>query len=371
MNKLLWIGLAIVLVGVILYGNINTTKLETEKPIVKIGVLAPLSGEFGFAGQDVLNGIKLAKEEFDNQNNDFVISLEIKDGKGLTSESLSAFQQLLFQKIDASIVMGDYQTMAAAPLIVSNKIPTVLTLVGDSAFESQNKERYMFLNFLSGKVAGRRMGKYAKDKGLKRVVTLTLQSPEPMGLLEGFKQSYGLELLSEDFYDTTSSNIRTQVLKIISKNPDAVYVLGYGTIYYAFINALKEQGYKGVIMSNASIIDPQGKEITNTEDILYSQAKAVDLEQNPKFNEFEKKYTTKYNKESTMFARYGYDTMNILIKGIQNGGIRSENIHQGLLKIKEFETFAGKLEFLPDGSSQLPTSIYKVSKDGTSLLVED
>ena len=73
-----------------------------------------------------------------------------------------------------------------------------------------------------------------------------------------------------------------------------------------------------------------------------------------------------------MFPRYGYDSMRLLLEGIQRGnGTTSGQIHEGLKTITSYDTFAGKLEFLPNGVSSLSTSIYKTNKDGSANLLEE
>ena len=377
MEKINWkqgIGwsIAVILVGCILYFN-QPKEEQGEKPTVKVGILAPLSGEYGQVGKEVLNGIRLAVKQHEATNADFSVSINVKDTKASTSESITAYQQLLFSGIQTAILVGDPPTMAVSPLSIQNKIPTIATIAGEAGFVSQNQDRYLFLNFLPPRVAGIRTGKYARDIGLKKVAILSLQAPEPLDLATGFKTGFGIPPVIHDTYDVKDrENVRTQILRLLDKQPDGVFITGYGMTYYAFIAALKAQNYKGILMSNAVIAEPKGLKVTDIGNVIFSQAKDMNLGANPEYLKFEKEYEIEFKEKPTMFSRYGYDSIRLLLEGIKRGkGITSAQIHEGLKAITSFDTFAGKLEFLPNGVSSLPTSVFKTNTDGSTILVEE
>lgn len=367
-----WGAVVLVVIGVVGNNIYQHREQKGDKPVVKVGIIAPLSGEYGQVGQEVLKGIRLAVKQNESKTASFAVSIDAKDSKASTSESITAFQQLLFSNIQAAILVGDPPTMAVSPLAIQNKIPTIATLAGEAGFISQNQDRYLFLNFLPPRVAGIRTGKYAKDLGLKRVAILSLQAPEPLDLATGFETGYGIPPVIHDTYDVKDTDARTEILRLLAKQPDGIFITGYGMTYYAFIKALKEQDYQGVLMSNASITDPKGIEVTDISNIIFSQAKDMKLDENSDYQKFEQEYVAEYKEKPTMFSRYGYDSMRLLLEGIQRGnGTTSGQIHEGLKTITSYDTFAGKLEFLPNGVSSLPTSIYKTNKDGSANLLEE
>ena len=60
MKKLLWIGLAVVLVGVILYGNIQQQKTITDKKTVL--VILPMTGNAAVWGDLFSKGVEYFKD---------------------------------------------------------------------------------------------------------------------------------------------------------------------------------------------------------------------------------------------------------------------------------------------------------------------
>ena len=368
------LGWAIVALAVTSVIGINMYKYREkkgDKPVVRVGVIAPLSGEYAQLGQELIKGIRLAVKH--NKKEAFpIVILDEKDSKASTAESITAFQRLLFSNIQAAILVGDPATMAVSPLAIQNKIPTIATFAGEAGFVSQNQDRYLFLNFLPPRVAGIRTGKYAKDLGLKRVAILSLQAPEPLDLATGFKTGYGIPPVIHDTYNIIDTDARTQILRLLAKQPDGIFIAGYGMSYYRFIKALREQNYQGILMSNAAITDLKNIEVTDIANVIFSQAKHIRLEENPDYQKFEQEYMAEFNEKPTMFSRYGYDSMRLLLEGIQRvNGTTSAQIHEGLKTITSYDTFAGKLEFLPNGVSSLPTSIYKTNKDGLADLLEE
>ena len=97
-KKIFWTLLVIVLIALFagrgwwLYNH-----RETDDSVVRVGVLSFLSGQYAEMGQDMTNGIILAKDELNASNPGFKIELIIEDGKAKAKDSVNAFNKLLFQ----------------------------------------------------------------------------------------------------------------------------------------------------------------------------------------------------------------------------------------------------------------------------------
>ena len=79
--------------------NLNENILKNEKAL-KIGVLLPLSGEFGIIGQSFLNAIQLALHDISNEN----IIIYPKDSKANPLDTYKSAKQ--FEEIGIEVVIG-------------------------------------------------------------------------------------------------------------------------------------------------------------------------------------------------------------------------------------------------------------------------
>ena len=114
--------LVVIIVLLIVCAGINKliTSNQTYESIT-IGVLAPLSGEFAKVGQESYKGIQLATKEYNATKPLFPVTLNVKDGKAQTQESLSALQQMIFSGINGLILVGEPQKNEELCLICSSR----------------------------------------------------------------------------------------------------------------------------------------------------------------------------------------------------------------------------------------------------------
>ena len=368
MKKLIWTLVILVVVGVFggrawwLYQN-----RATGNNVVKIGLLSFNSGMYADIGIALDNGAKLAVEEVNSNSDSIKLHLSIEDGKGFAKDAINAFNKLDTNSVDVMIVAGENQVPPVAPLIEARKIPTVLTSVGTLSFQKNNKDKYMFLVNPSAQSTSSAMGEYArKELKLNSYAILSVASVYGQESATGFTQGFNAQPLIWEKYKETDLNARSQIAKILATNPDGVYVVGYGPGYTNALNQLKEQGYKGVIMSDYTISGQEAQEnVKDKTDIFFAEA---DSRNNPeRLDKFLKTFRTKYGKEATTHAKMGYDAIYVIAEALKN----SSNVKEGLGKINGLDTFFGKLTFNADGSSNFPVIIKQMQADGTAKIVKE
>ena len=95
-----------------------------NKPVVKIGMMLPLSGDFANLGDATKRAVKMVREDLGNTKNHYEFILE--DSGADTAKASTIIRKLVFtDKINA--VMGYISTtaMVVAPIAQENKIPSV------------------------------------------------------------------------------------------------------------------------------------------------------------------------------------------------------------------------------------------------------
>ena len=255
MRKLIWTLVIVAIVAIFggrawyLYQH-----KETGDNVMKIGLLSVLSGEFAGMGEELNNGAILAAEEINQEPSNIKIKLQIEDGKAVPKEALSAFNKLVFSKVDASIVVGDNQILPIASKINENKIPTIVVATGSIGYLEQNKDKYMFHFSPSNYYCSYVVGQYAKNElSLENVAVLQMHSIFGEEGTKGFKAGYGKEPIVIEQFQASESDPRATVLKVLDSKPDAIYVTGYGPAFVSAVKRLKEYAFDGVILSEPAI----------------------------------------------------------------------------------------------------------------------
>ena len=102
----------------------NTSKIKTEKNLIKIWVLAPLSWWASSYWKDAVNTYKKSVDDYNKQNNKTKVELIIEDSKCNWKDSISATQKLI--NVDkVNFILGwicSSETIAAWKIAEAKKI---------------------------------------------------------------------------------------------------------------------------------------------------------------------------------------------------------------------------------------------------------
>ncbi len=126
MNKTIGVLIVIVLALIIVSLSYITftgfNVLESEKKVIKIGAVLPLTGTSADAGDYIRKGLLLAQEEINkNSKNNYVLIFE--DSLYSPQTAVTAFNKLEnIDKIDFLVPYGSSISMALAPIAEKNKI---------------------------------------------------------------------------------------------------------------------------------------------------------------------------------------------------------------------------------------------------------
>ena len=369
MKKLIWTLVILVVVGV--FGGrawYLHKQAEQNKDAVKVGLLSVNSGQYAQMGHDFNNGSILAIEEL-NAQSDKKMELIIEDGKAVAKEAINGFNKLLFHNVDAAIVIGDIQMPPVAPLVAEHKIPTVMTIMGNTAYLKHNQGRYMYQIWPANYGFCHTIGEYAKNElKLDKVAVIKMGSIYGQDGAKGFLDALGKPaVIVEEFKPDATTDLRPMVLKVLATNPDAIFVTGHGKAYSTVINHIKEYRFNGTLLTDSAINEIQ--HIENIKDIggiIF--AEIDDYDNLPAYIEFSKRYEKRFNKKPTLESVFGYDSVRLVYEGIKRN---PKDIRAGLESIEEFDTMSGKMKLMEDGGSIFHLSIRQMQSDGTAKVIKE
>ena len=369
MKKLIW-GLVIVVVVAVFGGRAwwLYQHKETGDNVVKVGILSFTSGQYAKMGQDLVNGIILAKEELANTKDGVKLQLFVEDGKAIAKDSINAFNKLLFHNVDSTIIAGDIQVPPVAPLVAEHKIPTVMTIMGNTGYLKYNQGHLMYQIWPSNYGTSYAIGEYAKnDLKLNNVAIIKMGSIYGQDGAKGFIDALGQKPVIEEEFKPDATDLRPLVLKVLDTKPNAIFVTGHGKAYNAVINHIKEYRFDGPILTGSEINDIQSVEnIKDMDGVIFAEAK--DFTSSPQFLEFAKRYEKRFGEKPALESAFGYDAIRLLNEAIKRN---PSDIRAGLESIKEFDTFSGKMKLMEDGSSIFHLSIKQMLADKTEKTVKE
>ena len=338
---------------------------------IKIGGLAPLTGEVSVYGIATNNGIQMAVEEINANGgiNGKQIDYIYYDEKGDSVEAVNAYNKLV-QNDQVIALVGDVTsvpTLAVAQIAAEDGIP-MITATGTSAditAVGENIFRACFTDPFQGEI----MASYAFNKlGAKTAAILyNVADDYSVGLTESFEETaaeLGLEIVAKESYTGGDVDFRSQLTKISAANPDVLFI----PVYYedaALIVAQKAEigitatmlgadGWDGVLGSvDAANTDAlEGAYFCNH----YSpESEDEDLQA------FIAKYKETYDADPNAFAALGYDAMYMLAEAITNAGSEDAQAIVDAMAALEFDGITGHIIFDENRNPIKPAAINTIT----------
>jgi len=351
-------------------------KSKTDGKGINIGAILPLSGYGAKYGEAARKGMELAVDQINSAGGIKGRSIRIiyDDSQGDPKAGVAAFQKLVTVD-NVQAVLGDLLssvTLSVAP--IANQRKVVLFSPASSSPKLTEAGDYVFRNCPSDVYEGSVMANFAFDKlALREVAILRINNDYGLGIGDVFKKAFsakGGSIVDEESYDENSTDFRTQIAKIGKDHPPAVYMLGYKQMGYILRQA-KELGLKTQFLSTVTFEDPDILKVAGdaAEGVIYSASTFDPKSVNDVVSRFVAAFEAKYHSPPDIFAGLSYDAVKILALGIENGGIRGEEIKTALYQVKGYPGVAGVTSIDANGDAVL-TPVIKTVRDGKFVFLK-
>ena len=191
-----------------------------EEKIIKVGVIAPLSGNVATWGNDVRNVLQFAQEKLKAKNIQFIF----EDDQCIGKNALSAAYKLIdLDKIDFGVVVCTESMLSVAPIFEKSKVLVIspvasgeaVTKAGDYIFRiwpSDSKAGHLLFDFVSQK--HKTFGVLTENRGYAHEMTQSF-----LNAAHGSK----LKILSESF-NSVDSDFRSLLLRLKSQKVEGLFI---------------------------------------------------------------------------------------------------------------------------------------------------
>lgn len=351
------LAVVIIVVGVYLIANLQTP----YKEMGKIGFSLPLSGPNASIGERVKKASLLAIDEYNSMHTGSQeISFVIEDDQSEAKIALSTFKKLV--DIDqVSAVIGFVRSDQALAIAESANTGRVVALSPTAgADEITDAGDYIFRNIETGEAHGKGAVKFMQNKNINSVYILTGNASNAKTYSAHFKsnaEKEDIKVLGNSTYEPKQTDYRSQIVELISKKPEAVYI-GVTTAPDAglIVKQLRELRFGGVIMMSVAA---DGREffdiVGSSAGESYVTASVVSTDKEG--SDFKEKYKAKYDAEADGFSANGYDATKLIIQSIESCSSESntalslmrECIKTKLYSVKNYQGAGGNITFDSNG----------------------
>jgi len=334
--------------------------------VIKIGNVAPMTGDIPKVGEDGDNGVKLALDEIGYElkvgEHTYKIEYLLEDNESKAESAVTAGTKLIMEDKVLALI-GSYASKQAIPLGEVADRYTTPDISPWSTNPRTTKDRpYVFRACFLDDFQGFMGAKYVQDyfKLNKVAVLYDVASDYPKGLAEFFKKScedLGLEVVAFETFTTKDRDFSSQLTKIIESGAEIIYTPQYYDEVPLIVKQARDLGWEKPIFGSdswaggdlASLCgdDCVGCRFTTHYAMVGTKGKT---------KEFIDKFEDTYGYVPSDVGALAYDAAQILFKAIENtGGLTGElekdheAIKDELAKIKEWEGTTGKMSFTPEG----------------------
>lgn len=226
--------------------QVQTQTIGRDKEQVRIGVIVPLTGEFGFVGQHMQAGMRLAVA----QVSDLGIQLKVEDDESLSSVAVvNAWRKLNVDAVDVVLNSAVNTIKVLAPLAQQQRVPVVV--VWDSNQEIAGLNEYVYGFGYATEASAAKMAAYVHDElGVSTVAVVSAHdewSELAAGAFRAALEGAGGTVLLHEKFEVSEPDYRTVITKIKQSGAGAVFYPLFPEALVNFTRQAKELGYEGVL----------------------------------------------------------------------------------------------------------------------------
>ncbi len=291
---------------------------------IKVGIMAPLTGDNAQYGIACRNGAKLYLDQYNEKGgvNGKKIEIVEYDEKGDATEAVNAFN--LMVKDGVTAIVGDVTTTPTiAVAIEAADVNMPMITPSATAAEVTSYGNHMFRSCFIDPFQGSKMASYSYEKlGAKTAAIIyDTGNDYSKGLTEAFTSTakeLGLEVVATEGYAKADVDFKSQLTNIAAKNPDVLFCPDY----YERIALIAQQAKDAGL--NATFVGGDGWDgvldvVSDTalvEGAYFCSGYSTD-DTTPAVQQFLKDYQAAYNEMPNMFAAQAYDAAKILAAALE------------------------------------------------------
>lgn len=303
----------VVIVGVVLFKQNSEPNINE----VKLGLMLPLTGDYGAAGQNMQKGMELAIEQYQKNNPGVTIKVATEDDAYDSAKGVSAYKKLVdLDKVDTILMLSTPVIDTIHEDVVKKGIPVIQLGVQTVGVADDN-----IIQFSPAAEApiGYLATSLSNDPNFsdKKVAVIYDNSPAQISFFETFASVYKYDFTKMIVND--KSDLRNYATKIANENYDAVVIIESpenGALFSKELitidTTLPALAYDAQLQTGfgdyEKILGDTNK-INGAKSIWFKEGNTA---------EFKKLFKEKYNEEPGFLADFAYDMVNTVLETYQS-----------------------------------------------------
>lgn len=330
---------------------LTACKPGTTGDTIKIGLIAPLTGDAAGLGADVLHGVEMAVEKINAAGgiDGKMIDLIAEDGRCTGADAATAAQKLVNVDKVIAIVGGQCsgETLAAAPIAEAGKV-VMISPVSSSPDVTEAGD-YVFRNYPSDALKTTAMKSYFDANGIKTIAMITENTDFSQGFRESFKSKVGESaMVFDEVVEPSTKDFRTLMTRLKDIKADMFFPnANSDAVIGPMMQQLREAGIDmPAIVHDAGDSASMAKSVQEVEGLYVINVPSVAKDESFNTAFKEKHGDAQYG---VAFAGFAYDSLNTIAEGIKAGAKDSTELKDWLYAMSSYTGVSGTFNFDDNG----------------------
>jgi branched-chain amino acid transport system substrate-binding protein len=335
---------------------------QTGGQEVKIGVVAPLTGDIPKVGESTQNAANMAVDEINNAGGleiggaTYRVVIQIEDNEAKAESAVAAATKLITQDNVVAII-GPQASKQAVPTgqVANDRETPMISPWSTNPDTTRNRPwvfRAAFLDPFQGPVVA---GFAQEEFGAQTAAVLyDVASDYPKGLAENFRdafQAQGGQVVAFETFSTGDTDFSAQLTKIGQANPDVIFTPQYYNEVPLIVQQARELGINVPILGSDSWGTPDLLSLCGDacNGLFFSTHYAPDIATEVAQG-FITAYEERFGEKPDDVAALTYDAFQLLFEAMrQAGSIDKTAIRDQLAEVDRFEGVTGIMSFDDQG----------------------
>ena len=347
----------------------------TAQEPIKIGFVGELSGPQGALGQDMYDAFMLVVERNGGKLGGVPVEIIKKDTQ-LKPEVAVQVADELIEKDKVPIITGvtfSNVMMAMYPKVIEKQVFLIGSNASPSPIAGAQCSPYYFQAAAQNDQRAEAMGRYAAQKGYKKVYAMAPNYQAGKDFIAGFKREYKQPRAAEVYTPLHQLDFQAELAQLTATQPDAVYVFYPGGLGVQFIRQWRQSGLAGKLpLLTTSTVD--GINLPALQDAAVGVAHASLW--GPDFDNAESKrfvadFEKRYNRLPSEYGATAYDSALLLDSAIGKvkGNVADKPAFMAALKAADFPSVRGQFKFNNNQLGIQDFYVFEVVKDAKGRYV--
>jgi ABC-type branched-subunit amino acid transport system substrate-binding protein len=376
MNKKIIFGVVALIVIVIVILNLfqdpwmlkRVQHDENGKPIIKIGLSVPMSGDLAFLGEAQKNAVEMFMDNFNADDAYYKYEIIIEDNRGNVANTVSSIHKMIASdKVNVVLTYMSSHGLAVSP--IADRSEVIHFSISTDPNVAQGDYNFTLMTAPLSHI--RLLIDYAENEMKVQNISVVMSSNVAVAavylqtLQAEIANRPGMRITGVHGVNSGERNFRPILQKITAERPDAIMNLLFIPELEIFLRQYHQTGTKTPMISSEMFASVKDK--TLIEGSVYS-------DNAPATDEFIKEYTDRFGSSATSYAEYTYAMLQILTRAFEayaRPEVKNADILPLIIKKSDgAETSVGKVTAYPGGVLDTP-AVLRIVRDGRAEILAD